>query len=408
MYFNGNSKRIFITALSVIILSSIFHFLGILDFLPWSVFYSDIVAFFDKATAPGFPYIDKLIEYPVLTGLFIQLAGYLGVTKTGYFIVSALFLLVLALSTTYLLLRINRFNSLVSSLPVNYKLPRPPSQVELARRCGRATTNFPLWAYWLLAPSMFFFSIFNWDFIPIFFVILAFYLFQKEKFNWSAASLAAGFSAKFFPIIYLPFLLWKIEGWGRRVKALASFVAGATILNIFFIIKNFDGWYYFFELNATRNSNFDSIWTLARFIFPSLAVSHINILSFALFAIAYILIFWKLKKEHFFKLCFAATLAFLLFSKVFSPQYILWPLPFFVLSFPPPWEGGGLRWGMGYSFYSLEFSNLASFFISLQWFFSVTHDPLYFYIDIPFIIIRYGVMAYILSSTMRKFVSSRD
>src|SRR5579864_902105 len=89
--------------IAVGIVSALFHSLGIIQAAPWSLVYSDVFGFYQKAVAPGFPYLTKLIEYPVLTGLFIQLMGWLGKTAVGYYNWSSFFLIALGSAATYFL-----------------------------------------------------------------------------------------------------------------------------------------------------------------------------------------------------------------------------------------------------------------------------------------------------------------
>ena len=67
--------------------------------------YNDILTKTQAAIQPGMPYIDKLIEYPVLTGLFIRLMGFAGGGEWGYYALSAVFLTVFAVVATYFLYR---------------------------------------------------------------------------------------------------------------------------------------------------------------------------------------------------------------------------------------------------------------------------------------------------------------
>jgi len=205
--------------------------------------------------------------------------------------------------------------------------------------------------------------------------------------------LALGFSFKFYPVIYLIPLLIKQPNSKNALKIVLIFLAIVGIINIPFMIANFSGWFFFFKLNSARLPNFDSIWTAIRYFLPYLHnnAQRINVISSALLASFYFYSVWKFRKESFLKLCFIVTLGFLIFNKVFSPQYILWLLPFFVLFQPPK-----LYW-----FYLLEFSNLIVLFIALRWFF-IEQSFSYMFWSMPFIFLRHLILIYLLSNIWNK------
>jgi uncharacterized membrane protein len=352
--------------IAVGIISAGFHGLGLTKILPWTVVYSDMLGFYERVSGPGFPYIDKLMEYPVLTGLFIQVMEIFGKTRPGYYFLSAVILIFLGTLATYFLSR--------------------TANKEQRKR---------LLTYWIFAPSMFIFFVFNWDIITLLFVILAFYCISKNK-NYSASFfLALGFASKFYPIIYLAPLLLKQRSVKEWAKIIGIFLITFMALNAYFMFANFDGWSYFFTSNSARNSNPDSIWTLVRFAFGEIPIPKINTISFLLFGGSFTWLMWRYRRASITALCCIATILFLLFNKVFSPQYLLWLLPFFVLL---PFNIKIKKW-----FYALEFSNLAAFFVILPWFF--TKDMTYFYISAPFVLIRHIILVFILMKglTLAKF-----
>src|SRR3989344_1367046 len=341
---------------AVVLISAVFHGLGLFNVLPPQFVYSDLLGFFENAAAPGFPYLQKPVEYPVLIGLFMQAMAVIGKTEAGYYIASAIFLLLAAIIATYFLNRLT---------PEKYKTG--------------------LLKYWIFAPSMLAFSVYNWDILVIFLVILAFYFISKQKDNLAAIFLALGFSTKLYPVLYLPTLILKQKNVLERLKIFLVFILTAGAINLPFMFLNYGGWSYFLTLNAERNSSFDSIWTVGRYLFPALSVSQINILSLLLFAVLYFYIIFKRQDDCIIKTYFLITLAFLITNKVFSPQYLLWLLPFFALI-----PNISSRW-----FYALEFSNLILLFLALSWFF-LGRDLTYFYWAIPFILLRYSSLSYFL------------
>lgn len=356
----GTHKPFLIGIIAVGLLSAAFHGLGLFSNIPWHIVYSDVLGFFQRAAESGFPYLDKPMEYPVLTGLFIHLMAVLGQNRAGYYILSALFLILFAAVATYFLYRIT------------------PEE-----------NRKKLWLYWIFAPSMLIFLTFNWDILTLLFVILAFYFIKKDKDYLAAFFLALGFAGKLYPVLYLIPLLLRKPNFKTVSKLIGVFLITVFAVNAFFLFSNFDGWSYFYTLNSLRNSNPDSIWTIARFFFRGLDVPAINLISLLLFGSSYTFLIWKLRRQNTLVLCFVATLLFLIFNKVFSPQYILWLLPFFVLL-----PAIKKKW-----FYTLEFSNLAAFFLILPWHL-ISKEVIYFYYSAPFVVIRHIALIAILIAVL--------
>lgn len=336
------------------VFSSLLHGAGIFKIAPYSYFlYSDIPNFFTKASAPGWPYVNSQIEYPVIIGLFIRAMGLLGGTLRGYYIASSVFLLLLAVFSTFLL----------------YKIVRPEDRKKL-------------WHYWILSPSMLIFGIYNWDMLAIVCVVTAIYLVWKKQDLWAVVFLTIGAWSKLYPVLYLLPLLLKQNKWRDRINIIL--VAGAVTLavNLPFAMANFDFWSYFFTFNSARISTFDSIWTVFRSIFPGFQDEKIiNFLSLSIFSIWYFWMVWKYKNESVLKSWYLATLIFLATNKIFSPQYLLWLLPFYVVLSAPDYR----------KFFALEISNLVILSLTLTWFF-VDKNLSYFYMAEPFILLKYAML----------------
>ncbi|MDE2001867.1 MAG: DUF2029 domain-containing protein [Patescibacteria group bacterium] len=315
--------------------------------------YSDIPNFFQRAIAHGWPYISIRIEYPVLIGLFVKSMALIGHTLFGYYAASVLALMMLGGIATYLL----------------YLMVPPQSHRKL-------------WLYWIFAPSMVVFSIYNWDLLAIVCVVAAMYAVWKKHDLTAALFLTLGTWAKLYPVLYLLPLFLNQKTNRARAGIAGIFAAVSFALNAPFAFANFSGWAYFFTFNSARISTFDSIWTIFRFLFPGLQnEATINSLSLLIFATWYLAMVWRFRKESLIKSWFLATLIFLMTNKVFSPQYLLWLLPFFVV-LPT------LSYG---KFLTFEFANLGILVLTLTWFF-VGQDLAYFYLSIPLILVKYGMM----------------
>lgn len=308
------------------VLSGQYHDLS----LPWYLVYSDVIPFADKALDTGIPYLETPFEYPVITGLFIRLMGVIGGTVTNYYRVSVVFLTLFAVAATALLFRM--------------------AGMERKR----------LLRYWIFAPSMLMFLAVNWDIIAVFFSVAAFFAMERKQYPAAAALLALGFSSKFYPVFYMVPLLLIAQPLLARAKLVLVFLLVALAVNLPFIALSFDGWNFFFEMSSKRVPNPDSIWGGIDRIFPALTTNDINSYSLALFGLGFMFLVRFFRKAPPLAFSFLLTLLFLLTSKVFSPQYALWLLPFFVL----------LDVRMPKMFLAFELANLAVFATALAWLFT--------------------------------------
>ncbi len=136
--------------------------------------------------------------------------------------------------------------------------------------------------------------------VVMFFVLWSIMLFYKRRYYLSGFFLGVGFALKFFPIILLPFLAWKLGNWRKRILYLILFALPILISIIPILFMSPDAfWDYLFEQGYT--------WTAKKsfaFIFETItgfdevlgvSISFVFTLLF-LFMILTMFITWVLKK----------------------------------------------------------------------------------------------------------------
>ncbi len=355
---------IFVVLVSFISFSR--SFLGLIGAVPWQYGYSDVFNEdrINPVTALKLPYLEVTIEYPLITGFFIYLAWFFGKSLLGYAILSYVLLTLFAIIAAMTL----------------YKL------------CGilNAAKN-RLWMFFVFAPSMIVFNIFNWDIIAVMFMVLAIYSYYRNKFIWASLFLALGFNAKLFPVLLLPIMLLK-TGWKNKIKISLTFVITCIFLNIYFMIKNFSVWKSTYIFHSLRQPNIDSVWVLT-----GLNTQTINILSLALFLLFFALLVYNHKKYDTIKMGFLAVLLFLIVNKIFSPQYMLWLLPFFVLS----------SFITKIPYYVLEVSNLIVFFATSTWILA-SKEFMFLFISHISIVVRSIILVYLLYIIIKSSASNME
>lgn len=283
--------------------------------------YSDVVVFY-SADNPV-PYLERDIEYPVLTGLTIWLTGYMPQGKQGYFLANAFVLSAALMGCFAFLVRLG-------------------PEVRLS--------------HFALAPGLAFYCVLNWDALGLLGLVAAVYYARRQRFELAGAHLALGACAKLFPGFILP-VLWAhtaqgsvhrcdakdAASWFRCLfppqarQLLIGFAAVTLALNLPVAILDFHGWSHFLRFQGARTHNLDSIWHYLPPI-PDKAESLIFALVF-LGGIAWLTL-RVLQRARWEVAALLSLVLFLLPTKVYSPQYDLWILPLLAVTACPVWLWG--------------------------------------------------------------------
>ena len=303
--------------------------------------YSDIGFLYqERGFAEGNrPFLDTgnypVLEYPVLTGGFMEVAAQLTWLITGdpkkdltveqkrdtagvFFVVNVVLLFLCALLIVGLTVATARG---VESRP-------------------GAARGQPLDAlYVAAAPVLALTSTINWDLFAVALTAGAMYAWSRGRPIWFGILLGLGTAAKFYPFLLLgPLLIVCIRGrklwpWFQAVVA-AAVAWGLVNAPIYLLAKN--EWMSFWTFNDQRESDYGSIWYVLKLAEHEVAdVNQLNLVIFAGLCLSIaILGLMAPRPPRFAQLAFLVVAAFLLINKVYSPQYVLWLLPLVALARP--------------------------------------------------------------------------
>ncbi|MBO4142435.1 glycosyltransferase family 87 protein [Micromonospora tulbaghiae] len=328
--------------------------------------YTDVLALYyaEGLNEGKVPYADHPVEYPVLTGYFMGALGLpvhaLGADNPAinqgqwFYNLNALVLGALAVATVAVILSLRR------------------------RRPWDA-------ALFALSPALVLTATVNWDLLAIglaAFGLLAWARARPDRYALLLPGVAGvliglGGAAKMWPLFLLgPILVLAL----RAGRMLAGLVATATALvtlvavNLPVAIPYRENWERFFDLNTTRPIDWGTLWYIGRYldgrISPSAPgelgpfewlnanIPTLNWLSYLLFGLACLgvagLALLAPRRPRLAQLAFLVVAAFLIFSKVWSQQFVLWLLPLAVLARP--------RWGAFLAWQVAEVCYFAAFY----------------------------------------------
>lgn len=316
--------------------------------------YTDVLAlYYAEGLHEGkVPYRDHPVEYPVLTGYFMGVLGLpvhaLGVDNPDinqgmwFYNLNALVLGALAVATVAVILALRR------------------------RRPWDA-------ALFALAPALLLTATVNWDLLAI--GLGAFGLFAWARSRPALAGVLLGLAgaAKMWPLFILgPILVLALRAGKVRaaLTALGTALVSLVAVNLPVAIPYRESWDRFFELNSTRPIDWGTFWYIGRYLdgkinpgspteqgpfeWLNANIPTLNYLSYALFGVACLgvaaLALLAPRRPRLAQLAFLVVAAFLIFSKVWSQQFVLWLLPLAVLARP--------RWG---AFLAWQFAEVAYF-----------------------------------------------
>ncbi|MGH2693048.1 MAG: glycosyltransferase family 87 protein [Actinomycetota bacterium] len=276
--------------------------------------YSDIAALYGSGdrdrglSEDRVPYLDGENEYPVLTGLSMWVAALPATSYPTFFNWTALLMAAAALATAAVLHRLGGPRALLFAL----------------------------------APTLAIYAFVNWDLLAVALATGATLAYLRRWDTGAGVLLGLGAAAKLYPaLLVVPFALGRLRDGSRAGAArLLGWAAGTwAIVNLPFALLGFERWSEFFRFNAARPADWDSLWFIASrqlgFVWD---MEVVNALAAAVFLAAaaglWIRYGRRLAPGDVWRFAFPLLVAFLLTSKVFSPQYGLWLLPWFALVLP--------------------------------------------------------------------------
>ena len=265
--------------------------------------------FFAWKLNPGaLPYLDRPVEYPVVIGYLGYVTSSVAGTATRFFVANGFLNVGLAIAMTCLL---------------------------------RVRGGHRIWR-WIAGAPLVLYAFHNWDLVAMVPAIIGLVAFTNGKDRLAGSSLAFGASAKIFPGLFLPPLIvmrW-CSGDRRGAYRLAAWAAGVTVvLNAPVALASPSGWWYPATFQGHRHATWGSVgsWLLnvpgvdqlvkadpAR---AANALAAVTLIA-ALTAVTVLAVRRRLDPIA---VGAAVTAVFLLTNKVYSPNYDLWIVPFFVL-----------------------------------------------------------------------------
>ncbi|MER5847015.1 glycosyltransferase 87 family protein [Streptomyces sp. NPDC002012] len=269
------------------------------------------------------PYLDRLpgdmqyLEYPVLTGVFMQIASWL--TPGGsiqhreqmYWMVNAGLLMICAVIIAVCVARTHR--------------RRPWDGLLVA-----------------LAPAFALTATINWDLLAVALTAAAMLMWSRGRVLAFGVLIGLATAAKLYPVLLLGpafVLCWRAGKWREFGLATLGAVVSWLVVNLPVMIFAPEGWSKFYGFSKERGIDFGSFWLIitqrAGMTIETPTVNHVSELLMALLCAAIaVLTLTAPRRPRFAQLAFLVVAAFILVNKVYSPQYVLWLIPLAALARP--------------------------------------------------------------------------
>lgn len=290
--------------------------------------YSDIPHLYNgRGFADGLlPYLDRIperisggmefLEYPVLTGAFMQFAARLTIGGDNlqqdeqiYWLVNAGLLMVCAVILVVCVTRTHR--------------NRPWDGMLVA-----------------LAPALALTATINWDLLAVAMTAAGMLLWSRSRPFAAGILLGLATAAKLYPALLLgPLLLlcWRSWRWGAFGRVAGGAALSWACVNVPVMLVAFDGWVKFYAFSQERPVDFGSVWLIIQqrtgHPFDEANTYAMILMALGCAGIA-ALTLCAPRRPRLAQLAFLVVALFILTNKVYSPQYVLWLIPLAALARP--------------------------------------------------------------------------
>ncbi len=206
------------------------------------------------------------------------------------------------------------------------------------------------------APVLVLSGLINWDLIAVAASAAAMWAWARGRPALSGVFIGLGVATKLYPV----FLLGALLVVCLRRRDLRPFLVGAgaaaatwLLVDAPAMLYGFDQWKQFWVLNEQRGADLGSLWLVWQQMGHTVSVGLVNTTAAVFFAAVCLTVLGlglsARRAPRVPQLVFLVLVGFLVVNKVYSPQYVLWLLPFAVLA-RPRWRDI-LVWQAGEAFY---------------------------------------------------------
>jgi Glycosyltransferase family 87 len=288
--------------------------------------YTDIYPlYFGEGLAKGnVPYLGHPVEYPVLTGWTMQVAGWLVHFADTYAAGQHFF------DITVLILGVCGVAGVLAT--------------------AHAAGPERRWTMLMVAlsPALILGAFINWDLLAMALGMLGIAAWASRRGVLAGVLLGLAVAAKFYPlVIFAPLLLLSFRTGQLRefARTLGAAVAAWLAVNLPIALVAPSGWGYFYAFSKSRGADWGSIWFYFEHLnvplLGSTQLGTLNFLSGAFLAVLLagitVLALAAPRRPRLPQLCYLVLAAFLITNKVWSPQYVVWLVPLAVLARPRLW-----------------------------------------------------------------------
>ncbi|MFI6500030.1 glycosyltransferase family 87 protein [Nonomuraea typhae] len=287
--------------------------------------YTDIYPlWFDRQLSTQNPYFanvpfDKQVEYPVVLGEVMQAIAWLARTAGDVVAQGVLFY-----DITVVLLAV--------CLVVGVLL--------MAAVAGPTRRWDALW--YALAPSVILAAYINWDLVAGALSMAMLLAWARKRQILAGVLLGLAIATKFYPLMFvgaLFLLTLRSARWRPFLVTMGAAAAAWLAVNLPFMIFAWEGWRRFYVFSQERGVDWGSPWLFFQNKgWPVLGTADVSLLGFGSLALLCLgialLTLMAPRRPRLAQICFLALAAFMMTNKVWSPQFVLWLIPFAVLARP--------------------------------------------------------------------------
>jgi uncharacterized membrane protein len=309
--------------------------------------YTDVLALYyaEDLNQGAVPYVDHAVEYPVLTGYLMAVIGLpvhaIGENRPDFNQGEA-------------------FYNLTALVLIAFGLAAIAVTLGLRRRRPWDALLF------VFAPALVVTATINWDLLAVGLTAFFFYAWARRQPVLAGVLLGLATAAKFYPLFLIGPLIVLALRTGRGRAVLTTIGAGVgtwALVNAHAFFFAHQGWLRFFQLSNSRAVDWGTFWYIGAnwplstrasgvgvepFVTLSQArnIHWVNTYSYLLFGLGCLgvlaLTLLAPRRPRLAQLSFIVIAVFLLTSKVWSQQFVLWLIPLAVLA-RPKW-GAFLAW----------------------------------------------------------------